>query len=288
MRNNLLLLLTAAIWGFAFVAQRKGMESLDPFSFNAIRFALGALVLWLFSRKRKGAQRAFPWSLGLVLFGAASLQQYGMLYTSAGNAGFITGLYVVFVPMLGLLKGQRPEGRTLIAVLLALVGMLLINSVSELHMSLGNLLVLLSAVLWAVHVLMVERLTKVYPTLELAIAQFSVCAVLSAMAAGLEHWLRYDALLLNPRFFTGVHSAMIPLLYGGIMSVGIAYTLQIKAQKLAKASHAAIILCMEGVFALLGGWWLLSEGISLRTFCGAGLMLGAMIIVSTAVSQKSD
>ncbi|HOH96982.1 MAG TPA: DMT family transporter [Candidatus Cloacimonadota bacterium] len=284
--NNLLLLLTAAIWGFAFVAQRKGMENLDPFTFNALRFALGAICIRLISRARKPKSMPFPWLLGIVLFLAASLQQYGMIYTSAGNAGFITGLYVVFVPLLGMLRCEMPGLRTVLAVALALLGMYLINSVSDLNMSVGNLLVLISALLWAVHVLMVERLVKVYPVLELAIAQFSICAILSAIAAPINHYIVSGTFIWDSGYPAAIGRTLFPLLYGGILSVGIAYTLQLKAQKKAKAAHAAIILCMEGVFALVGGYLILKETMGSTTLVGAALMLGAMVTVSLA--QKSD
>lgn len=284
--NNLLLLITAAIWGFAFVAQRKGMENLDPFTFNALRFALGAICIRLISRARKPMSMPFPWLLGIVLFLAASLQQYGMIYTSAGNAGFITGLYVVFVPLLGMLRHEMPGLRTVLAVALALLGMYLINSVSDLNMSVGNLLVLISALLWAVHVLMVERLVNVYPVLELAIAQFSICAILSAIAAPINHYIVSGTFIWDSGYPAAIGRTLFPILYGGILSVGIAYTLQLKAQKKAKAAHAAIILCMEGVFALVGGYLILKETMCSTTLVGAALMLGAMVTVSLA--QKSD
>ena len=146
MSSKLLLLLTAALWGFAFVAQRQGMEHLDPFTFNAIRFALGALFVRFVMFKSFKKKAPVLWLPGLVLFAAASLQQIGLIYTSAGSAGFITGLYVLFVPVLGFFLGQRSGLKVIVSVALAVFGLYLINSLASTQVSLGNLLVLISEI----------------------------------------------------------------------------------------------------------------------------------------------
>lgn len=305
----LLLLITAAIWGFAFVAQKQGMQSLDPFMFNGIRFALGAAFVRLISLKiRKQVEQSanpvkpdlirqdkslsmyveqsadpakplpFPWLLGLVLFIAASLQQLGMVWTTAGNAGFITGLYIIFVPLLGILRHQKTNANLKAAIGLALVGLYLINSNQGIDITLGNAIVLVSAIFWGIHVQMVDKYTHHYETFYLAFAQFAVCAGLSLLI-GLGYQLaKQPSFLLHQDFWLNVRQAGLPILYGGLMSVGVAYTLQVYAQKKTKPANAAIILCLEAVFALLGGWWLLSERVSLAMLAGAALLLVAMLL----------
>jgi drug/metabolite transporter (DMT)-like permease len=182
MASNLLLLLTAALWGFAFVAQRKGMESLDAFTFNALRFALGAIFVRLALHKSFRNRASVLLLPGLVLFVAASLQQIGIIYTNAGSAGFVTGLYVVFVPLIGIFRGQKVNRRVSIAIVLAVAGLYLINSFQSLDVSLGNFLVLLSAVFFAWHVQIIDKFSKLHPAGVLAFI-FCVCALLSTLFA---------------------------------------------------------------------------------------------------------
>lgn len=280
MSSKLLLLLTAALWGFAFVAQRQGMVHLDPFTFNAIRFALGALFIRfaLFkSFRNKGPVLRLP---GLVLFVAASLQQIGIIYTSAGSAGFITGLYVLFVPILGFFLGQRSGLRLIISVALAVFGLYLLSSFASPEVSFGNLLVLISAVFWAMHVQIVGRYSKRVPTAVLAFDQFAVCALLSTVfALGVRIFMHPQA-SLSAAYFSNIGKTLWPILYGGVMSAGIAYTLQIKAQKKVEPGPAAVIMSLEGVFAMLGGYLLLKEPLTPRSILGASILLIAMLLVS--------
>ncbi len=278
MLNKFLLVLTAAIWGFAFVAQRLGMQSLDPLSFNAIRFAMGALFVWMVAGWRTKQDKRFPVLPGLVLFIAATLQQVGVVYTSAGAAGFITGLYVVFVPLLGIRKGQKLTRRVIVAVLLSLAGMLLINDAADLKLGLGNILVLLSAVFFAIHVQLIGFYSKQHPAANLAFAQYAVCALLSLVGFIIYGLIKSPAYLISASLTADISQAFWPLLYGGIMSVGVAYSLQVKAQQKANPSTAAVILCLEGVFALFGGWLILGEKLGARQLFGSGLMLVAMLI----------
>lgn len=292
MLSYLTLLITAAIWGFAFVAQRKGMESLDPFTFNTLRFALGALFVWLIRfvpRKKSGEtkpsvtetskpDRKEPIILGILLFMAVSLQQTGMLWTGAGSAGFITGLYVVFVPLIGLLRGQKMRGWMIPAIILSLVGLALMNQSVQLQATLGNTLVLLSAFFWALHVQMIDKLTRVHPSLDLALIQYLVCVLLSLAGSLIYQMLWFGGAIFGPALGEGIRAAAIPLLYAGVMSVGIAFTLQLHAQKLVKPQAAAVILCLEGVFAMLGGFLILDEVISLLSILGAVCLLAAMVI----------
>ncbi len=279
---DILLLLSAAIWGFAFVAQRAGMEHLGPFYFNGVRFALGGTVLlpFIFWRRRSAASgkrqviRGEHSSLlrdgiiaGAVLFGGASLQQWGIVSTSAGKAGFITGLYVILVPILGLFIGQRTSRNTWLGALMALVGLYLLSVRGGFRMSMGDLLVLGGAVFWAFHVQIIGRFVLRQDPLALASTQFFTVSALSLIAAlFLEDW-NTQALL----------SATGPILYAGLASTGIAYTLQVVAQRRAHPSHAAILLSLEAVFAVLGGWLLLSESLGPRELTGCVIMLAGML-----------
>lgn len=275
LRAEGLLLLTAAIWGFAFVAQRVGMEHVGPFGFNGVRFALGCLVLLpLLARGGRGSGGGRRSLLGdgllagLVLFGGASFQQVALVYTTAGNAGFITGLYVVLVPILGLPLGQRTHAGTWLGALLAAAGLYLLSVTAELALSPGDLLVLVGAGFWAAHVLLLGWLSPRQEPLRLAFAQYAVCALLSlGVSAAVE-----------PNTAAGYLAAALPILYGGLLSVGIAYTLQVVAQRVARPAHAAILLSLEAVFAALGGWLLLGETLSPRGLSGCALMLAGMLL----------
>ncbi len=276
------MLLASAIWGFAFVAQRKGMEFIGPFTFNGIRFALGSLWLIPFlSPKRSGSvpttelQTSVKMNpvfagilLGILLFGGASLQQIGIVYTSAGKAGFITGLYVIIVPIFGIFLKKPSTPIIWIAAILATVGLYLLSVKGDFTISKGDLLVLLSAFFWAGHVQFIDWLVNRYQPLLLAFLQFITCSVLSLLAA-----LYFETIDLSL-----IWKAVIPILYAGLLSVGMGYTLQLLGQREAHPSHAAIILSLESVFAVLGGFVLLNELMQFKELLGCSLMLCAMIL----------
>ena len=269
-RADLLLLLTALIWGFAFVAQRARHGARRPLllQWRALRpRLLAAFALCPANHRRttripppprpprRPARRAF-------LFTAASLQQVGIVYTTAGKAGFITGLYVILVPILGLLLRHRSRRSTWTGALVATSGLYLLSVEPPLTIAHGDALVLVSAFFWAGHVLVIGSLSRQLDWAMLAFLQFFVCALLSmAVALGTEH------IALQP-----LVDAAVPVFYGGVMSVGVAYTLQVVAQRRAAPGHAAIILSLETVFAALGGWLLLDEEMPLRGLVGCGLM----------------
>jgi drug/metabolite transporter (DMT)-like permease len=282
-KADLLLLLTAMIWGFAFVAQRQGMAVIGPFAYSAARFALGALALvpLLVLGKRRAARKpaaspALPlgtrlaWSAlaGLVLFAGANFQQVGLVYTTAANSGFITSLYVILVPLMGICFGRRTTPRVWLAALLALAGLYILSVGGGFRMAPGDLLVLVGAFFWAGHILVINHLVARMDSLEIAVGQFSTCALLSLAAA----------LLREPAPFANLVPAAGPILYGGLMSIGIAYTLQIVAQRTAPPTHASIILSMEAFFAAVGGVLLLHEPLTLRLVLGGGLLLAALVI----------
>jgi drug/metabolite transporter (DMT)-like permease len=283
LKSDALLLLTSAIWGFAFVAQRVGMDYVGPFTFNGVRFALGSLVLLpLILRKRsQGEASKEPRTdtqakmlifggglLGITVFTAASLQQVGLVYTTAGNAGFITGLYVVVVPILGLFWGQRPGAGIWIGAFLAAAGLYLLSITDDFTISLGDFLELIGAFVWAVQILIIGWLSPKIDPIKLAFVEFSVCSFLSLATAFLM-----EDIVLNALF-----QAAIPIFYGGVLSVGVAYTLQVVAQRDAHPAHAAIIFSLESVFAALGGWLILNEVLSFRGLVGCALMLAGMLL----------
>lgn len=280
-RADLTLLLVAAIWGLAFVAQRLGMDHLGPFSFNAARFLLGALSLLpllLIFRPKAGSTEPKAMlrgsiAAGIFLFLGASLQQVGLIWTSAGNAGFITGLYIIIVPLIGLLLGHVTRLNTWIGGLLAVLGLYFLTVTQQpgesFSINTGDLLVLGSAFFWAGHVVIIGKLASQLDNLRLAIIQFFICALLSFIVAII---FEQDSLSLN-----NIVLAWQPIAYAGLLSVGVAYTLQVVAQRDAPASHAAIIMSLEAVFAVIGGWWLLNEAFSQRAMIGCGLMLLGMI-----------
>jgi len=283
------MLIAAAIWGFAFVAQRVGMETMGPHFFNAIRFFIGALalapVVWFFSRKPKKSDKVDVSTkklliagtlAGVLLFGGAAFQQVGIQYTTAGKAGFITGLYIFFVPLIGLFFGQRTGSGTWLGATMALVGLYFLSFSDGLSLNFensielkGDLLELACAVFFAGHVLIIGFLAKKMDPVKLSIIQFFVAGVLSLLVA---------ISLLELITWEMITATAIPLLYAGAMSTGVAYTLQVVAQQHAHSSHAAIILSLEGAFALLGGWLLLDEQLPARGLLGCGLMLTGMLL----------
>ena len=281
-RSDLVLLLAAMIWGFAFVAQRAGMEYIGPYTFNAVRFGLGALVIlpffffrnkvsWYHSLKEPGKTKNFLASIliGIILFAGASFQQVGIQYTTAGKAGFITGLYVVFVPVMGFILGQKVRSVFWAGMILSATGLYLLSIKSGLSMGRGDFLVLLCAIVFTAHVLLVGWLSPRMDSFLIAFIQFTICFILSMVSAfSLEHIS-----------FQKITEAWLPVLYGGIFSVGIGFTLQVIAQKNAHPAYVSIILSLEAVFAAIGGWLLLSETLSARSLLGCGLMLAGMLVV---------
>lgn len=272
-----MLLLVATIWGFAFVAQRLGMESLGPFGFNTLRFMLGACslipLLFFFKPAENHCNRTLLKSgvlAGGVLFAGASFQQAGLVYTTAGNAGFITGLYIILVPLLGLLIGQTTIINTWVGGLFAVAGLYLLSFQDLSAVNFGDILELLGAACWAAHVLLIAKLAPKVDNLRLAISQFLVCALLSGfVAVSIEQ----DSFTIENAI-----SSWAPIAYAGLISVGIAYTLQIFAQKHAPPAHAAIIMSLEAVAAAFGGWLMLNEHFSTAGLIGCSLMLVGMLI----------
>ncbi|MCL2319889.1 MAG: DMT family transporter [Treponema sp.] len=314
---DVLLLLTAAIWGFGFVAQRSGMLYVGPFAYNGIRFLLGSisllpLIAWNVRKcaKNKPGEKSlmpfiFPSFLaGTCLFVAVTFQQLGMMFTTAGNAGFITGLYVVLTPIFGIFLGRKTGTFTWIGAVLTLTGLYFLSSASRLgSINPGDVVIAVSAVFWTFHVLIIDRLVQKTDPIVLSSGQFAFAGLYALAAAFLiEPFLSRRLLTLSPELLSSglcvwksfpaligglasggvplslVSDAMIPILYGGLASVGIGYTLQVVAQRDAPPAHATIILCLEGSFAALGGILLLNEPLGKRTIIGFALMLAGMLV----------
>jgi drug/metabolite transporter (DMT)-like permease len=284
MKSNLMLLIAAAIWGFGFVAQRLGMNYLEPFAFNSARFLLGSLsllpLLCFLSRQKLSRQKVNRDTkpnhslskggliCGLVLFVAATLQQYGLFYTTAAKAGFITGLYLILVPIIGILLKHTTGLTTWLGAALAVVGLYLLSVNDNLTMSLGDTLIFIGALFWAFHILVIDHFSGRIDPIQLSALQFLVCGLLSLGVS----------LIIETPTLSGAIAGWQPILFAGVVSVGIAYTLQVIAQKNAKPSHAAIIMSLEAVFAAIGGVWLLDESLSPRAWLGCGLMLAGMLL----------
>ena len=287
-KGDLLLLLTALIWGSAFVAQKVGMDHMGPFLFTGIRFALGALVLTplilLFSRPvsaaplaRKGPSLFMAGLLaGTLLFAGSILQQIGIIYTTAGKAGFITGLYVVIVPLLGCIWGFRPGRGSMFGALLAVTGLYLLTITSGFYISLGDSLVIMCAFMYALHVLAIGWMAPRLDVLKLAALQFWVCAGISLMIG----------LVVEDWSWSAIRAAAVPIIYGGVLSVGVAFTLQVVAQKRSPPTHAAVILSLETVFAVLAGVIILGEALSMRGWTGCSLMLAGMLAAQLDSVEK--
>ncbi len=276
--SEILLFLAAIVWGFAFVAQKIGMESIGPMAYNGIRFLLGSAsllpVIYFFDKKTnsKHSSKQELWKAGIisgfVLFAAASIQQIGIVYTTAGNAGFITSIYVILVPILGLFFKQVVNIQTWIGAVIALIGLYFLSASEGLTLVIGDTLVLGSAFFWAAQVLLASYYASKVNILKLAAVQFALTGFLSLLIS----------------FFTetyelqNIYDAIIPILYGGVLSVGLAFTLQLVAQKNVIPSHAAIILSTESLFAAIGGWLLLNEKLTPIEIMGAALMLTGVIL----------
>jgi drug/metabolite transporter (DMT)-like permease len=290
LRADILLLLTSCIWGFAFVAQSAGMEYVGPFTFNGIRFLLGSLSLLpliFVLRQRAGAEKTgappgassqsvgpkrlvlSSLAAGTCLFVAASLQQVGIIYTTAGHSGFITGLYVVLVPIFGVFLGRKTGLPTWAGAALTLTGLYFLSAAGNLGaINPGDIITAVSAIFWTLHVLIIDALVKKVDPLALSSGQFACCGIFSCVVAVFRQ---------EPLAAADLAGGLAPILYGGLASVGVAYTLQVVAQKDAPPAHASIILCLEGVFAAIGGVLILSEPLGPWTLLGFALMFCGMI-----------
>jgi drug/metabolite transporter (DMT)-like permease len=286
LKSDLTLLFVAAIWGSGFVAQRLATTQLSTEYYNGGRFLLAALVLLavaLPQRKKPQVTRAeMPWMAlaGVFLFAAAWLQQAGLVTTSIGNASFITGLYVVFVPLILLVVWKKNVSWfSWVAVFLAALGVMLLSLQGEFHLARGDALVLAGAVLWACHIILVGRLAgQGASVLWFSIIQFTTCGLISLVIA----------ISLDPAGISSLASSWQVVVYSGILPICLGFTLQIAGQKHAPAVDAAIILSMEAVFATVFGYLFLQEMLSPRQLFGCALLLAAMILAQLHPAERVE
>ncbi len=290
--SPLLLFLTAAIWGVAFVAQSMGMEYVKPFTFNGVRSLLGAVVLlpviYWFGGNRKGRQQkeqkertGILWlggiSCGLCLFAASSLQQVGIQYTTAGKAGFLTAMYIVIVPVLSLILGKKCSPFVGISIVMAIVGLYLLSIKDGFNIGKGDTCVMLCAVVFAVHIMVIDYFAPKCNGVKLSCIQFLVCGVISTGVALVVEKPQLDAIL----------HAWLPIAYAGIMSCGVAYTLQIVGQKGMNPTVASLILSLESVISVLAGWIILKQALSVRELIGCIVMFVAIMLAQLPGKGKA-
>jgi drug/metabolite transporter (DMT)-like permease len=283
-RSDLILLLVSLIWGSAFVAQRVAAQQMDAFLFNGTRFLVGALVLLPLAVRNPGKPKRVDIPgialAGSLLFGGAALQQIGMQTTTAANGGFITGLYVVFIPLLlALFWRQSPQPRIWLAAFLAVAGLFLLSTGGRLALATGDVLVLLGAILWALHVIVIGLLVRRMEVIHLATGQYLVCSLLN---------LLLFTVIGQKTLVDGLSGAWWAVVYTGVFSIAIGYTLQGYGQKEAPPADAAIILSMEAVFAALFGWVLLEEHLSAIQILGCALMATGMMLSQISIFRANS
>jgi len=278
---DLLLLLAAMIWGAGFAAQSAAMDGMGPLAFTGVRFLLGWVVLQPVVARRPRPAGAHPprrpvLLLGLILFIGALFQQYGLLWTTASKAGFLTGLYVVFVPLLGLFVKQRPALPTWLGTGLAAIGLYFLSITGSFTITRGDGLILIGAVVWAFHVLLLGHLASKRDPVRIAAGQFLIGGVLALVAAVLFEDINLAAWL----------TVWPWVLYSGVFAVAVAFTLQAMGQAKASPAHCSILLSFEAVFAALAGYLLLGDRLSMREVGGGAIML--LGIVVSQLRRKGD
>ena len=311
MRGNLMLMLTAFIWGSSFVAQKSGMDLIGPLAFNGIRTLIGGIVLipaimflknWKVKKALQAGETAAEVSeedrkkenrlliiggicCGIALLVASNLQQIGIFYTTAGKAGFITALYVVLVPICGLFIGKKVRPVIWLCVLASAVGLYLLCMPAEGgfgHINKGDLLIMLCALCFTVHILVIDYFSPKVDGIKLSCIQFFVAGILSIILMfPLDPALGFDL----PSFSTLIDS-WLPVLYAGVLSCGVAYTLQIVAQADTDPTIASMILCLESVFAVIAGMIILGESMSLREIAGCLIMFAAIVVSQLPAKEE--
>ncbi len=288
-KGEILLLITAFVWGFAFVAQSKGMEYIGPFSFNVFRFFLGALTLFVYLvvrflvNKKKNRKPLFTkYSLiggiccGFFLFVAASLQQYGIQYTSAGKAGFITALYILFVPILSLFLKKKVPWNTWISIVIGLVGLYFLCIKKGSSISSGDIYVFICSFIFAFHILCVDYFAQKADSIQMSCVQFGTAAFLSLI---LMIWKENIT-------FENIIDAKWSILYAGVLSCALAYTLQILGQRSTNPSVASLLMSLESVFAVIGGMIILDEVLKFREWIGCILIFIAVVFSQLKIKKR--
>ena len=278
-KGSLILLLTAFIWGTAFVAQDVGMDHIKPFTFNCIRNFVGALallpvifVMGKMKKEKAEEDKKALWmggvSCGIVLAVASTLQQVGIQYTTSGKAGFITALYIIFVPLFSLFTKKKPKPTIWISVLLAVVGMYLLCVKESLTINRGDFYIFLCAIAFTFHIMVIDHFSPKVDGVKMSCIQFFVCGCICLVLTAF-----FEAPTVD-----GIMSATVPILYTGVMSSGVAYTLQIIGQKYTSPALATLVMSLESVFAALAGWVLLGQGMTSSEIFGSILMFCGILI----------
>ena len=299
-RSNLLLLLTAFVWGTSFVAQKSGMDYIEPFTYNGIRTFIGGLVLilviYFFDRKNKEqieaektnkteAERAKEKKIlliggiccGLALFAASSLQQFGVNYTTAGKAGFITTLYVVLVPIFSIVLRKKVRPVMWLCVVMGAVGLYLLCMTDDsFRLQFGDMLVLICAVAFAVHIMVIDYFSPKADGVKLSCIQFLFAGILGLICM----------VLFETPVLSAILDCAVPILYAGVLSCGVGYTLQVIAQKDAEPTAASLILSLESVFAVIAGAIILHESMSFREILGCAVIFAAVIIAQLPSKEE--
>lgn len=284
-KKSLILLLTATIWGTAFVAQSVGMDYVEPFTFTCARSIIGGIVLipviLFFSKGRRPlvtkAELIGGICCGLALCAASNFQQIGMVHTTVGKAGFITALYVVIVPILGLFFKKKVSFTIWICVALSVVGLyLLCMTENSLALSYGDFLVLICAILFSVHIMIIDYFSPQGDGVVISCIQFFVCGIVSGIIM----------LFVEEPQMGNIMAAKMPILYAGVLSSGVAYTLQIVGQKDMNPTVASLILCLESVISALAGWMILNEALTPRELFGCILMFAAIVLAQVPMPER--
>lgn len=279
--SSLLLFLAACIWGVAFVAQSVGMDYMGPCTFNGIRFLIGGTVLlplvYVRIKKKKNTPEEIRPALtlkggiccGLAICAASLCQQIGIMYTTVGKAGFITTLYIIIVPVFGLFLHKKVPGKVWIAAAVAAVGMYMLCINESFSVGKGDAFVFICAVIFAVHILVIDYFSPKTDGVVLSCIQFYTAGLICIIAAFVVETPTWG------QFISGI----VPILYAGIMSCGVAYTLQIIGQKNLEPTVASLILSMESVVSVLAGWVILGQALSAKELAGCALVFAAVILV---------
>lgn len=286
----LLLLLTSFIWGLAFVAQSVGMDYVGPYTFNFSRFFVGAIVLIPFvainvSKKKTVKKSNLKITLfggigcGIILCAASCLQQIGVLYTDAvGKAGFLTALYIIIVPILGFFFGKKSKALIWVSVLLATFGLYLICVKDGFVFDKADIILIACAFVFSLHIIFIDFVSPKTDGVVISCIQFAVAGVISLGIAVFTEKINIRDIL----------SAYIPILYAGAMSCGVAYTLQIIGQKFIEPTKASLLMCLESVFATLGGFVILKERMSVKEFIGCGVVFAAIILAQFCEKKPKE
>ena len=285
-KGSLSIILATIIWGSTFVAQSVGVDHVGPFSFLSIRcfLAVAMLLAVLFLRNKQDFVKIITdprlWKAGIpcgvALFAATALQQIGLIYTTAGKGGFITTMYIIMVPIFGLFLKQKPPKTVGISVVIAAVGLYLISGAGFTAINIGDVLMLLCAVAFAVQILIMDRVAGELNSMALNMSQALVCAVVSGVCA----------LIFDNTTWQGILDCWFPLCWAGIMSMGIAYTLQIVGQKSIEPTTASLLMSFESVFAAISGALLLNEKFTLTEGIGCALVFGAIMLTQIPIKSK--